>query len=353
MHEAIDLLARSGRNDLASDLNRIIAKIDFDDLEVLRCPGSDRIADAILEAGSFTQLGGLLGRIAAVMGLDHCTLHVISEAPASNFATKVLTTYPDLWVARYVDRRYATIDPVSRACVAADHGFFWDSLQRSAPVLRTFWDNSAAHGVGPSGYTVPIVTERGDKLALSVCSRIDLEAFRDRVERLESDLFSLGIFLVDAFCRLACDDRPASFNPSDDQLSILRAIAMGADEADLRSRSYQYGSYVTLERSICSLFRTQHRRPGGSPRRANWASRGCAAHQSRHSGHFSEGGDDSGRSRREGAAASPCAHAQSHRRRVARTQWHARPARLKETAFLLGEPRCCRSPLSSRSWWRW
>ena len=42
--EAIELLARSGRNDLASDLKRILTTIDFDDLEVLRCPGADGIA---------------------------------------------------------------------------------------------------------------------------------------------------------------------------------------------------------------------------------------------------------------------------------------------------------------------
>jgi hypothetical protein len=257
MHEAIDLLARLGRNDVASDLNRILAKIDFDDLEALRCPGSDQIADEILEARSFAQLAGLLGRLAAVLGLDHCTLHVINEAPSTNFATKVLTTYSDEWVTRYVDRRYANIDPVGRACITADQGFFWDSLDRAAPVLRTFWQDSAEHGVGPSGYTLPIVTERGDKLAVSVCSRMDAERFRDRIERFANDLFSLGIFLADAFCRLACDDRPASFNPTDDQLTILRAIAMGVDEADLRQRNYQYGSYVTLERSICMLFRTR------------------------------------------------------------------------------------------------
>lgn len=257
MREAVDVLARGGRNDLASDITRILAKIDFDHLEVLRCPGSDRLADDILEAASFSEVPGHLERCAAIMGFDHCTLQVVREAPTSSFTTKVVTTYPDTWISRYVERRYTAIDPVSRASAGAEHGFFWDCLERSSPVLRSFWEDSSAHGIGPSGYTLPIVTERGDKLAISLASRLDAETFRRRIDRFENDIFSLSIFLADAFVRLASVERPASFNPTEDQLTVLRAIAMGVDEAELRSRSYQHGSYTALERSICDLFRTR------------------------------------------------------------------------------------------------
>ena len=257
MREAIELLARSGRNDLATDLNRIQARVDFNDLDVLRCVGTDGIADAILEAQSFSELIALLGKLAKAMGLSHCTLHVISEAASTNFSTKVLTTYPEAWISRYVDRRYFAIDPVGPACLDNDHGFFWDRFDRNAPVARTFWEDSRAHGIGPAGYTRPIVTERGDRLAISVSSPLDPESFRDRFERYEDDLFNLGIYLADSFCRLASDDRPDTFSPTDDQLRILRALALGVTEDDLRQRSYQYGSYATLERSICALFRTK------------------------------------------------------------------------------------------------
>jgi hypothetical protein len=257
LNEAIDLLARWGRSDLASDLNRIMTKIDFDDLEVLRCVGSDRIADEILEADSIPTLVRLLGRLAAAIEVKHCTLHVISEAASSSFATKVLTTYPAEWVTRYVNRRYSTLDPVTHAALETNHGFYWDTLDRTAPTLQFFWQDSVAYGIGPSGYTQPITTERGDRLAVSVCSPEEPDPFRGRIERHEADIFSLGIFLTDAFSRLASEDRPTSFNPTDDQLMILRGIAMGRSEQELRERSYRYGSYATLERSICSLFRTR------------------------------------------------------------------------------------------------
>lgn len=58
----------------------------------------------------------------------------------------------------------------------------------------------------------------------------------------------MGFSLTEAFSRLASDERPTDFTPTDDQLSILRAVAMGASEAELRGRTYLYGSYVTLEK---------------------------------------------------------------------------------------------------------
>ena len=40
-------------------------------------------------------------------------------------------------------------------------------------------------------------------------------------------------------------------------MAILRSVAMGACEEDLRDATYLYGSYSTLERSICTMFRTR------------------------------------------------------------------------------------------------
>jgi hypothetical protein len=112
-------------------------------------------------------------------------------------------------------------------------------------------------GIGPSGYSLPIITERGDRVAISVSSTTDRDEFRESFTRCEGDFFNLGIVLVDAFGSLASEGRPTTFNPTDDQFMVLRAIAAGASEADLKGQSFQYGSYSTIERAICALFRTK------------------------------------------------------------------------------------------------
>jgi len=257
MQDAIELLARMGRNDIASDLNRLLGALDFDDLEVLRCSNADKVASRILEAPSLADLSALVSELSSVFHVKHTTINVISEAAFTNFTTKVVTTYPDAWISRYVDRRYSLLDPVSKACRTQDRGFFWHALDESSLSQRSFWADSIAHGIGPSGYTQPIVTERGDRLAVSFCSDEDTNSFYQRMVRHESDLFSIGIYLSDTFCRLASEDRPSQFHPTDDQLMVLRAISTGAEEADLERLIYQYGSFPTMKRSVCELFRTK------------------------------------------------------------------------------------------------
>jgi Autoinducer binding domain len=257
LYEAIECLARAGKNDLASDLGRLLDTLDFDEIEVFRNPISEAIADAMLEVSTFPDLVDLLRQFSEAIGVAHCTLHVVNEVPSTAFTTRALTTYPEEWVTRFVNRRYFQVDPVSRASETAENGFFWDTLEVTTPAVRAFYHDAKAHGVGPSGYTLPIITERGDKIAISVSSPEDREAFRERIRHVEQDLLTVGFCITEAFSRLASEDRPAVFTPTDDQLAILRAVAMGADEEELRAGKYLYGSFVTLERSICSLFRTR------------------------------------------------------------------------------------------------
>jgi hypothetical protein len=257
LYEAINCLTRLGKNDLASDLGRLLHTLDFDELEVFRNPASEAIADRLLEVSTFPDLVDLLRQFSDAIGVSHCTLHVVSELPSTAFTTRALTTYPEEWVTRYFNRRYHRIDPVVRASATAEGGFFWDTLPVGDPSTLAFYHDAKAHGVGPSGYTLPIITERGDKIAISVSSPEDRTAFRERIRHVEQDLLAVGFCITEAFSRLASEDRPTEFALTDDQMAILRAVAMGAGEEELRQATYLFGSYSTLERSICTMFRTR------------------------------------------------------------------------------------------------
>jgi hypothetical protein len=246
-----------GKNDLASDLNRLLDTLDFDEIEVFRSPLSEAIADQLLEVSTFPDLVDLLRQFSDAIGVAHCTLHVVSELPSTGFTTRAITTYPEEWVGRYFSRRYHIIDPVHLASAKAESGFFWDTLDIVDPHTLAFYRDAKAHGVGPSGFTLPVITERGDKIAISVSSPEDRTAFRDRIRHIEADLLAVGFCITEAFARLASEDRPTEFALTDDQMAVLRAVAMGAGDDDLRSASYLFGSYSTLERSICAMFRTR------------------------------------------------------------------------------------------------
>lgn len=257
LYEAINSLTRIGKNEVASDLTRLLDTLDFDDLEVFRNPVSEAIADEMLRVSTFPDLVDLLRQFSEAIGVAHCTLHVVSELPSTAFTTRALTTYPEEWVKRYFNRRYYAIDPVHRTSAHADAGFFWDTLEVADPSTLAFYHDAKAHGIGPSGYTLPIITERGDKIAISVSSPEDRTAFRERIHHIEEDLLAVGFSITEAFSRLASEDRPTEFSLTDDQMAVLRAVAMGAEVEELAETSFLYGSYSTLERSICTMFRTR------------------------------------------------------------------------------------------------
>ncbi len=257
VRQAIALASVNGMTDLESDLRRLAVAIDFEDLEIMRSVDAEELSDDIIHADTFQDLIGLLRRITTVLGVDHCTVHLVRESSLSDFRTRVVTTYPDEWTTRYVERRYSFIDPVSAACAADLKSFYWDALSTLNPAVNSFWRDAATFGIGSSGYSLPLRTEHGDIVAVSVSSIRDAFDFKDRFRRHHEDFLILGLALGDTFRRIASNDRPASFNPSDDEIMLLRSIARGEDETAMQAMDYLYGSYTTTVRSVCRQFQTK------------------------------------------------------------------------------------------------
>ena len=105
-------------------------------------------------------------------------------------------------MTRYFNRRYYASTRCSAPApppTAASSG----TPCRSRPRTLAFYHDAKTHGVGPSGYTLPIITERGDKIAISVSSPEDRTAFRERIRHIEQDLLAVGFSITEAFSRLA------------------------------------------------------------------------------------------------------------------------------------------------------
>ena len=189
---------------------------------------------------------------------------MVSELPSTAFTTRALTTYPEEWVTRYFNRRYHAIDPVApRQRHRRERLLLGHAARSTDPSTLAFYHDAKTHGVGPSGYTLPIITERGDKIAISVSSPEDREAFRDRIRHVEQDLLAVGFCITEAFARLASEDRPTEFALTDDQMAILRSVAMGAGEEELRAGHLPLR--LLLDARALDLHHVPH--PDASPRR--------------------------------------------------------------------------------------
>ena len=255
--EAMALLLERGRLTAANDIKRVLAAVDFGELSLTRHPGSDRVIDATAAATSLADLLLCLGRTAALVGVQHATVHLVCEAPGSTFRTRVLTTYPSEWIERYVKERYHSCDPVQDALLKAAEGFYWSDLAVESPYAVAFLRDAETYRIGPRGYSQPVRTDEGDMLALSLATTEMADTFRFKFENYREDVRIISSCLVEAFVRLVADPRSRSPILHDKQISLLRAVAAGEDELSLRRRTFDGESFDSVESRICALLNSR------------------------------------------------------------------------------------------------
>ncbi|WP_027061082.1 helix-turn-helix transcriptional regulator [Mesorhizobium loti] len=90
-------------------------------------------------------------------------------------ALKVLSSYPNSWVERYVQQRYDAIDPVIGLARSSQRSFQWDRRTLRSPSLsqQRFFAEAGKFGIH-SGVTVPIRGGFGRFAAFTVAGDLDL-----------------------------------------------------------------------------------------------------------------------------------------------------------------------------------
>jgi hypothetical protein len=252
--EAATTLESIGKGELAAFLDRLRHEPEVQDLKLYKSLNVARLADSLHECDGLDELFVLIKETAEAFGVSHCTVHCIRERPTAFFHTKVLTTFPQQWVAEYVDRRYTVIDPLLARCRSQTGTFFWDEVAVSDPFTRHFIKAGLQAGIGPGGVCLVQQASNGSTIGVTLCSTMDHETFRRVLEPQLSDLEEIAAILVTVFSELACENNQARFNPTDDQLKVLRALASGRSVAEVERFHFLYGSFKTIEKSILKCF---------------------------------------------------------------------------------------------------
>lgn len=73
------------------------------------------------------------------------------------------------WLSYYLRRSFYSCDAVAQAGAARSKPFFWSDLKVEGSA-REFMEESAQHGIGPSGYSKPLVGPAGQRTLLSIAS---------------------------------------------------------------------------------------------------------------------------------------------------------------------------------------
>lgn len=254
LEQAVIALTRSGDTEIAANLGRLLGEPDIRGLQLFKSPQIAELADEIYDCDSLELLYSILKELAAAFEVCHCTVHCVRERSTAYFGTKVLTTFPQAWATEYVNRRYTTIDPVVAKCRNGPCHFFWEEMVVADPMTKSFIKAAYSHGVGPSGVTCVEQAANGGIVAVTFSSTRDHATFRQVFTPKVSDFLDIVPVVIGVFSDLACDQNDAPFNPTDDQLKVLRALASGKSMAEIEAFHFSYGSFRTIEKSILKSF---------------------------------------------------------------------------------------------------
>lgn len=97
----------------------------------------------------------------------HSTYHLAQMAAGKVDSPYVRTTYPPEWIAKYLLAGYVKSDPIAMAGFERILPFDWSEIEippSAMPLMR----DAMEHGLGPSGYSVPIVDRHGRRALFSI-----------------------------------------------------------------------------------------------------------------------------------------------------------------------------------------
>jgi DNA-binding CsgD family transcriptional regulator len=163
--------------------------------------------------------------------IDHLVYYTSKLGGSPSADPYIRLTYPASWLARYLGRGYADVDPVLREGFRRTLPFDWRELEGSGAAEAAFLADAAAHGVGPHGYSIPVSTKHGHRGLLALSFSGSEEEWRKFLAITQPSLIQIANRLhrrvvVDLFG----EDRP-HLTPR--ELECLRWIALGKDTTEI------------------------------------------------------------------------------------------------------------------------
>ena len=223
----LELERRKYPEHIRAGLNRVASFVENQYEYVFRLVALEDIYEEILVCEDIADLASLLMRTAEITGFEHVTIHIIDPGDETNFNTYLCTSYSRKWVKRYQEKSYKYIDPVAVRASAGDGVFHFSELDKTSPLVKDFWKDAVAHGVGENGYS--IVTSKVNSVRVHACFAAKSSATEtsEKIRLNESDLNHLIHCAIDTFLALTSGRQYNGDLPPDGPSFITRVCGSG------------------------------------------------------------------------------------------------------------------------------
>lgn len=112
--------------------------------------------------------GELIFSLRDLLGFDHIAYNTALSTVDPTIKPLVRTTFPADWLKRYVGKSYENVDPVLRRGYASALPFKWSEMDVRGAAAASMMGDAVRHGIGPNGFSIPVVSKTGRRGLFSV-----------------------------------------------------------------------------------------------------------------------------------------------------------------------------------------
>jgi len=180
------------------------------------------------EVQTLNELNDQVVALRDMLDVEHIVYHSVNSTGEQYAA---LTYSPD-WVARYLDKDYARIDPVVQACYRRFHPIDWKRLDWSSKGSRNFLGEAIDGGVGSQGFSVPIRGPSGQFALFTVSDNASDDQWMQYTEEHIRDLILVSHYINQKALELERGtDHSHIVSLSPRETDALTLLAMGYSRA--------------------------------------------------------------------------------------------------------------------------
>ena len=129
-------------------------------------PDEKTLVEAFSIIEDTSEIEEVIRKLRDLLRVDHIVYHSskLGASPSDpQRGPYIRLTYPATWIMRYLQMGYGDIDPVLREAFRRTIPFEWSELTIESEAEASFLADAASHGVGPHGFSIPVLSKRGHR----------------------------------------------------------------------------------------------------------------------------------------------------------------------------------------------
>ena len=129
-------------------------------------PDEKTLIEAFSIVEDTPEIEEVIRKLRDLLRVDHVIYHSskLGASPSDpQRGPYIRLTYPATWIMRYLQMGYGDIDPVLREAFRRTIPFEWSELTIESEAEVSFLADAASHGVGPHGFSIPVLSKRGHR----------------------------------------------------------------------------------------------------------------------------------------------------------------------------------------------